>query len=262
MTIQYQIDNKPFLDLEPYIDMKGFELIEKEIILGIVKSRQHIQDDGCNTVNIYNGVYPSIVNGTFPNTINNPKNENYKYYERLDFKPLECKMFNRYLGKYTQMGQLLALRMWKNPGAVKSKGIQEDCKDLAAYNNFPLLREWINNLKIFDGIGRIIFWFNAPGEPHTIHKDTYAGHPDHFLLINLHPENKDLFLIDIAGQQLSIPSRAFCFDARNYHGSQGKDFYSWTLRIDGRFNQQWLESIGLWEYFNPDQSQVFSSSIP
>jgi hypothetical protein len=152
------------------------------------------------------------------------------------------------------MGQLMALRTWTGTNDVRLKSSQEACVDRPAYLNFPSLKEWVSNLKIFDEIGRIIFWFNAPGEAHTIHRDTYLGYPDHFLLINLHPEHKDLFILDADGNKVIIPSRAFCFDIRNYHGTQGKDFYSWTFRIDGKFNKQWLESIGHWDYFNPDQS--------
>lgn len=252
--IAYQINNKPYLDLEPYVDMKGLEAIEKDIIIGIVKSKQYMQDDGCNTNNAYDKTYGSIVNSVFENVIKNTKHENYEYYKELNFDTRQCKMFNRYLGKYTQMGQLMPLRTWNGTNDVKLKCSQADNVDRPAYSNFPTLRKWIENLYIFDEIGRIIFWFNAPGEPHTIHKDTYLGYPDHFLLINLHPENKDLFILDINGNKVNIPSRAFCFDIRNYHGTQGKDFYSWTFRIDGKFNKEWLESIGHWDYFNPNQS--------
>jgi hypothetical protein len=255
--IHYQINNKPYLDLEPYIDMKGLVSIEKDIIMGIVKSKQYMQDDGCNTYNTYDKTYESIVNSVFDDVIKNPKNENYEYYKELNFDVVRCKMFNRYLGKYTQMGQLMNLRTWWNSGKndVRLKNSQEHNVDRPAYANFPSLKEWVNNLKIFDEIGRIIFWFNAPGESHTIHRDTYLGYPDHFLLINLHPENKDLFLLDTDGEKVVIPSRAFCFDIRNYHGTQGKDFYSWTFRIDGKFNKEWLESIGHWDYFNPAQAK-------
>ena len=249
--IQYQINNKPYLDLEPYIDMQRLEAIEKDIIMGIVKSIQYMQDDGSSTHNAYDNRYPSIVDSTLKEIITDPNNENYQYYKLLNFNIRQCRLFNRYLGKYTQMGQLMSLRNYNVPKGARLKGSQADCTDYPAYENFQSLKQWVNSLTIFDEIGRIIFWFNAPGEPHTIHKDTYAGHPDHFLLINLHPENKDLFLLDVNGNKVTIPVRAFCFDPRNYHGTQGKDFYSWTLRIDGKFNRQWLESIGQWDYFNP-----------
>jgi hypothetical protein len=254
--VKYQINNQPYLDLEPYIDLKGLESIEKDIILGIVKSRQFMNDDGSSTHNIF-GNLPSIVDSTLIENISNPENENYEYYKILNFNIRQCRMFNRYLGKYTQMGQLMSLRNYNVPKGARLKGSQKDCTDYPAYENFPLLKQWINKLDIFTEIGRIIFWFNAPGEPHSIHKDTFVGYPDHFLLINLHPENKDLFLLDNNNNnKVSIASKAFCFDTRNYHGTQGKDFYSWTLRIDGKFNQQWLESIGLWDFFNPNQNNV------
>ena len=248
------INDNVFVDLTPHVDINRLQEIEKDIIIGIVKSKEQMYDHGCNEKNAFNRSVPSLVNASLEAVLKDPNNPNFKYYKELNFNAQRCSMFNRYLGKYTQMGQLMTLRVWKNPGDVHLKGSGTDCVDFPCYQNFPALKEWINNLKIFNEIGRIIFWFNAPNEPHTIHRDTFVGHPDHFILINLHPENKDLFVLDDSDNKIIIPAKAFCFDVRNYHGTQGKDFYSWTLRIDGKFNEDWAKSIGIWDYFDPERA--------
>jgi hypothetical protein len=148
------------------------------------------------------------------------------------------------------MGQSLNIRGFVQQGNMQEKSSSIHTMEAPAYKNFPELTEWVYNLKIFKEIGRIVLFFNAPKEPHSIHKDKYVGFPDNFMLVNLDLDRKDIFILDDQGNRHVVTSRAFVFDPRNYHGTVGKDYYSWTLRIDGKFNELWAESIGLREHFN------------
>jgi len=249
----YTINNLPYLDLSSHVDLQGLELIEKDIIFGIVKSRGFISEGCANTKNCYDQAIPSLLMTQWKDYLQDPSNPNYQYYKELQFVVRDCLMFNRYVGKYQQMGQVLYLRNTVDNGrhGIWSKSYSDGCSDRPGYANFPALREWINNCKIFDEIGRILFFFNAPGEPHSIHKDTFTGHPDHFILINLNTDRKTVFVLDNDGTRHTLDSKVSVFDVRNYHGSEGKDFYSWTLRIDGIYNKEWAESIGIWDHFKP-----------
>ena len=115
---------------------------------------------------------------------------------------------------------------------------------------FYKLRNWINNCKAFDSFGRIIFWRNQAFQPGAIHRDTYLGSPDTFILINLDLDRKVIFVLDDDGKEIPITSRAFIFDPRNWHGTRGLEHAGWTLRIDGIFNPEWVAQVGLTEYLN------------
>ena len=261
----FLINNQLYIDLEPYIDMEGLLAIEHDIIYGLTKSKNDFWEGGASYHNFYDPSLESLLNASHPAQLKDPRNPNYNDFKKLNFDVKDCRFFARYLGKYRQMGQVLNLRTYlpTDPKGVHNKASQQYNFDTTAYQHFPSFKEWVNNLKIFSEIGRIIFWLNAPGEPGAIHKDEFINRPDHHMLINLHPDRKDLFILDDEGNKQVIQSRAYVFDGRNFHGTQGKDFYSWTIRIDGVFNKEWAESIGIWDHFDPNKphEQLASKTI-
>jgi hypothetical protein len=199
--------------------------------------------------NCFDPSIPALRGTIHPNTqLHDQQHPNYPYYKALNFLPRDCLMFNRYMGRYQQMGQTLTLQ---KPLAHKPHKYAGECVDTDSTANFPLLMEWINRLPIFESIGRVNMFFNAPGEASATHRDQWAGYPDNYVLINLHPDRKQLFILDDQHQEHVITSRACCFDNRNYHGSRGLHSYGWTLRVDGIFRQSWAESLGIWLHFRP-----------
>ena len=248
----FTINQQPYINLEPYIDIEGLQKIQKNIILGIAKSMDKIADSGCRQHNLYPNEFQknklSLPSLSSRKTLEDPNNPNYEFYKELKFDMRKCKMFNRYAHDCLQMGQTLQLRAQAD-GEFQNKGLASACMETESYKNFPLLTKWINELTIFSSIGRIIFFFNAPNEPHAIHKDEYFGVPEQFVLININPYRKDFFIIDDQGNEIIVKSKACVFDPRNYHGTRGKDFYSWSLRIDGVFDKSWLEQANLSNHF-------------
>jgi len=249
----YTINNNHYFNLEPHVDMKELEDMYPDIVLGIVKAGLAglIKDSGADTENFLDKSIPSIINKTTA-TLKNKNNPYYKYYEELEFDLAACRTFNKYVYELSTMGQLLYLRGYGTKG-IQYKHVESRNADSPGYLYFPRFKQWVNNLKIFDSIGRIIFWFNAPGEYGSIHRDTFIGYPDHFMLINLQPNRKELFVVHPeTGNHMPIPAKAYVFDTRNYHGTMGKDFSGFTIRIDGVYNKDWAISAGIWDYFNPD----------
>jgi len=244
----FLINNKPWIDLEPFIDMEGLNAIHKDIVLGIVKSKLWWQIGSSATENLLNKNPSSIVDHCWPDILKDPNNPDYEYFKALKFIRSDCLEWTSYVHEHQDMGELLSLRSWKNIKDVKFKFSAEHTMDFYAYEHFPTLKKWIDSCKAFDEIGRVIMWRNRAHQPGTIHKDTYLGTPDSFILINLNPDRKVLFLLDDDGNEVPITSKAFIFDPRNWHGSRGLNFSGWTLRIDGKFNEDWSKHVGIDEY--------------
>lgn len=246
------INNQIYIDLETHLDMTGLQDIEKDIHLGIVKSKHEIWDGGAAKNNFYQNEYQhdkkSLLDSGWPEIINSPRHINYEYYKKLNFDPYKCRMFNRYDGEYLQMGQALELRTYPTK-QFHLKGQADACTNTPSAKNFPELLKWIYNIHIFKEIGRILFFFNSPFDKHAIHKDNYEGSTENFILINLHPERKEFFIMDDDGKEHITTSRALVFNPRNYHGTRGKEYYSWSLRIDGTFDESFCRSIGIWDHF-------------
>jgi hypothetical protein len=242
------INNQPYIDLSPYVDLQGLIDIKKDIVLGMVKSKGYWQPGSADTSNLLNPIPPSLTSQCWPEKLRNPENTHYEYYKALDFNYSDCLNFTRYIDKYQDMGDLLSLRTWKKPQDIIYKFSAEHCHDTLAFNNFTKLREWIDRCQAFDGYGRILFWRNQAGQPGVIHKDTYLGSPDTFILINLDIDRKTLFLLDDNKEEIEIKSQVCIFDPRNWHGTRGLGYSGWTLRIDGVFNANWLKLTGLEDY--------------
>lgn len=248
------INNNYYYDLAPHINMADLERIYPKIVLGIVRAGQagYIKDSGAEYENFLDKTNPSITNTSGESFLKNPDNPYYKFYEYLNFDINACRSFNKYVMDVSMMGQLLTLRGYGHAD-IYSKSDSNANYDYPAYSYFPALRKWIEKLKIFDSIGRIIFWFNAAKEPASVHRDTFLGYPDHFLLVNMRLNRKEFFVInDETQEEMLIDTKAFVFDTRNYHGTRGGDFSGFTFRIDGVYNKEWAQAAGIWDHFNPD----------
>lgn len=250
--LNYTIKELPYLDLEQHIDLPGLYNIEKDLLVSFTKSRNYFVEGVGAARNFYQNEFQTGKIGlqeiSAINYLKDPNNPFYEYYKELNFNEYDCRFFNRYAVECIQLGQVLELRIPKG-GDYFSKHLHDKCFSHPCIGNFSKFMSWVENIKIFDQVGRISFIFNSPHEHHIIHKDSYSGYPDNFVLINLHPERKEFFIIDKNDSEVFVNSKAFVFDTRNYHGTRGLDFYGWTLRLDGIFNREWLRSINMDDYF-------------
>lgn len=254
----YLVDGKPFIDLTEHIDFKGLKSIEKDLIYGIIKSRANWSQGAASTHNLYHKGEVSLIDPTWPKVMQDPSNPNHEYFKRLNYDRADCMMFARYTGDYTQMGQIVWLRKPYDtgPGGILNKSSANGCYDTDNYQNFPSLKEWLSKQNIFSEVGRINFFLSAPGEPGQLHKDAWLGFPDNFILINLDPTRKELYILDDKHDKILVDSPAFTFDTRNWHGTVGGKYYSWTLRLEGMFSKQWAEKVGIWEYYKKPESML------
>jgi len=255
----HKINGLPYLDLTPYVDIEGLKNIEKDIALGLVKSKMGFHDSSANRYNCLDQSRSSMLHETTDEMLMDQTGPFYNEFRELRFNRTDCAMFVRYMKKVQTLGQLIYLRSLNKHLSIGLKSFTNGCSDTVLYKNFPSLKEWINQLKIFDQIGRIIFWLNTPGEMGSIHRDTYQGWPDNFIHINLDPERKTVFLLDDDKNKINITSPVSVFDIRNYHGSQGHEFHGWTLRIDGLYNKEWAQKVGIWEHFNYESAPSYNS---
>jgi hypothetical protein len=253
------INNQLYIDLTSQVDYEGLKSIEKDIVLGIVKSRENIREAGAAKRNFWPTAKQlsscSLLDLGWTSEITKIDNPYYEYYKKLDFNMDKCKMFIKYIEPTIQMGTCLELR-GHPPKMFQLKDSAKHCYDTPSMDHFSELKKWIYEQTIFKEIGRVIFFFNSPYDQHAMHKDHYFGNPEQFILINLQPNRKEFFIINRHdGSETVIPSNVIVFDPRNYHGTRGLEYYSWTLRIDGKFNEEWAKSIGIWEHFKPADVQ-------
>ena len=61
-------------------------------------------------------------------------------------------------------------------------------------------------------------------------------------------------MLDDNHNKVIVDSPACTFDTRNWHGTAGGKYYSWTLRLEGMFSKEWAESVGIWDYYKMPSS--------
>jgi hypothetical protein len=104
---------------------------------------------------------------------------------------------------------------------------------------FPELIDFIATLP-FAATGRMLIMYDAQGRPVTAHRDHDSQDLCHefiWLRTNL---DKPFYMLDPAtGEKAYVRGHSAWFDTVNqYHGADGTGELSWSIRIDGRFTDQ------------------------
>ncbi|MGC4087623.1 MAG: hypothetical protein QM756_06960 [Polyangiaceae bacterium] len=109
---------------------------------------------------------------------------------------------------------------------------------------FPKTVAFVEQLP-FRVVGRCNLMGLEANDHGTVHRDgeRERAEPDHF--ITLCPAaNKTLFLWDEAQRRkYPVKSRAYWFNDNDYHGVEAAPFFRYSLRVDGHFAPEFLERV-------------------
>jgi len=237
------INDLPYVNLEPFLDMEGFDNIHENIIRSLAKNSNHI--DTSSTV--YNTLFDKSNPGFFEQmAVNASKNPN--------MKNRELQLYTKLSGTVT-LGHHLVVRSHHNyPTSYFFKHLDKDSVNFSCYNDFDFLFKWLEDQKCFTEFGRVLFWFNEPGQQGALHRDyvpAITDKKDMFIWLTGVFPKKMIVYDDQTEEKIIIPHRAIVFNTLNWHASIGhQNLASWSLRIDGLFNPEWAEKAGIKDYYN------------
>lgn len=119
-----------------------------------------------------------------------------------------------------------------------------------AANNFPLLMDYIQTLP-FKEINRVLFLTTYPNAGIPIHRDLPVGdHKDHSINLFFDGGWRPSFIWDPIKKEklyLEADARSYFFNNRDYHGVDAEPVFKYTLRVDGVFNDDMCDTLGLEE---------------
>jgi hypothetical protein len=149
------------------------------------------------------------------------------------------------------LGKKLLLRTYKNyVGMFAAKHIASMNDDTKAYELFPELRKYINDSNVFSEIGRVMLFLTERRTCTEIHSD-YAdlkSRKDQFILIT--PRRiKKMFVLNENFEKQYTTGAINTFDNAAWHGSDIVDTSTFSIRVDGKFTQDFLRKTGLEEHF-------------
>lgn len=129
-------------------------------------------------------------------------------------------------------------------------------------SDFPLLKNWVESLTIFQEIGRVIITNNKKNYAVSAHRDDrFYPHNNHFVNFQFNKVRPVFVYDEIKNSKIYIDSRIYMFNEQDIHGVDSEDEEDFTIRIDGKFTTEFCNLIGLnngivWDYNSRSAAQV------
>lgn len=238
------INNQIWINLEDYLDLSAFAKIEDKINYAIAKN--------------YDAISYGLVSRT---SLLDPSRENYAELrvslkeQHPELTQSQANMLARISGAST-FGSTLSLRTVNGyPANYSMKHKKSGTSDARFSSDFKFLFDWINDQHCFSDYGRVLFFIDCPNESVPIHSDYGDIHSvkrDMFFWITSSFNPKQIFVYNQeTKEKIYCPYRATIFNAANWHGAQGHpECVSWSLRVDGVFNKEWANRVGIADYYD------------
>lgn len=237
------INNQPYIDLEKYIDLKKFDSLHPEICKGIASARSYIID-GNHTIN------PGSINPYGQGYKIKPLYDAYSVWQSLaDTDPLKI------AGKDLSYNQLTTYLKFAFGGydlyshyKILDSDFEVDNLGEVA-NHFPNLINWIFSFKtsnIFSSLhSSTLFVLEAGGIPWE-HFDPETSEEDfmpEFIHIKTDIERPFYIIDPVTNTRTYITTRVAWWDERKWHGGEPINRPTYTLRINGRFSDEFKRKV-------------------
>lgn len=237
------INDQPYVNLEPYLDMESFDMLHDDVIRALAKNSENIE----TSYTTHNTLFDQSRPGYFEELTRNK--ERYP-----DLNKKELQMYTKLSGAVT-LGSHLMVRSHSNyPTSYFYKHLKKDAVNFPWYDDFEFLFKWLEDQKCFSEFGRVLFWINEPGQTSAIHSDygnQNFNRKDMFIWLTGKFPKRMVLHDKENNQSFVVPNRAIVFNSLNWHSSIGhENLASWSLRIDGVFDSDWAEKAGIKDYYN------------
>jgi len=256
------INNKPYYNMEPYVDLEAFEKMQPEILRGFAEAREFAKEGtwmkpGFTFDNMSYKLSWKPIYQAMDEFMALPKDDPI-YQGGIDlFKDFnnykQRNKFTRYLkmamGAYDPY---IYYFLWEE-GSWDDRTAPRKLTEEAAY--FPNVVKWVEQLQgtVFEHIGRVIFFHcEADGIPFE-HRDLDAKNgidvvkPHRNEFIHIRPNTKKAFYLwdPESKDKTYLNCRAAWWNDTDWHGGERIMEQSYSLRIDGKFTEEFRKQLGI-----------------
>jgi len=257
------INNQPYVDMTPYINMDEFDQLQPEIIRGFAEAREFAKEGtwmkpGFSFNNMSYKLHWKPIYQAMEEFMELPKDDPV-YLGGIDlfrdFKDYKQRnKFTRYLkmamGAYDPY---IYYFLW-GEGSWDDRTAARKLTEEAQY--FPNVVKWVEDLitlGIFEHIGRVIFFHcEADGIPFE-HRDLDAKNgvdvvkPHRNEFIHIRPNTKKAFYLwdPESKNKTYLNTRAAWWNDVDWHGGERIMEQSYSLRIDGKFTEAFRKKLGI-----------------
>ena len=257
------INTHPYIDLEQYLDMTVFDTLQPEIYTGFALAREYAKEgtwmapgftfDEMSYKPFWKPIYKAMEEFQALPDSDPIKIAGMKLMPK-DFQNFkERNLFTRFLkmamGAYDPY---IYYYLWEE-GSWDDRTAARKLTEEAEY--FPNVVKWVEQLQgpVFEHIGRVIFFHcEADGIPFE-HRDLDAKNgmnqtfPHRNEFIHVRPNTKKaMYLWDPAKQnKVYLNTRAAWWNDQDWHGGEQIMEQSYSLRIDGKFTEEFRKTLGI-----------------
>jgi hypothetical protein len=236
-TYTYKINNQYSYNLDQYLDLESLRSLYDDIALAVVESRKH-----------YDFLLP-------PQNLLLEENKSIeivkKALDKVSIK-LEKRDVLDYISYRYNLKPMPMKLLLKIAETSANRMTDKNAIYYEPYNKFEKLVEWLEKSDIFDTIGTIVIYVNPAGAETSIHRDFKPDlefQKSQGIWIN--PFNKKkFFVLDENYNKQYFSGDVNVFELHSWHGSEPSDIDTFTIRVDGYFNKEFLNKSKLGEYYN------------
>jgi hypothetical protein len=257
------INGKTYFDMEAFLDMQTFDKLQPEINRGFAEARPYAKEgtwmapgftfEEMSYVPHWKPIYQALAEYLALPDDNPIKQGGWDLYTNIKDHQTRNK-FTRYLkmalGAYDPY---IYYFLWEE-GSWDDRTAPRKLTEEAAY--FPNVVKWVESTIdqcIFEHIGRVIFFHcDHDGIPFE-HRDLDAKNgmnvtfPHRNEFIHIRPNTKKAFYIwdPSTKNKTYINTRAAWWNDQDWHGGEKIIEQSYSLRIDGKFTEEFRKRIGI-----------------
>lgn len=241
-------DKLPFISLDDYCPSIDWQKLHAEVSIGLAKStwvKRYVSV----------GVHPDWEDMEIATHIRDCRISEY-----------ENKLYKEHISEYNTEEKLkyficvtdavhpfwtcfLRLNKAIERTRIMNKSVSVDCQWTENAINFPSLLELIQQLP-FASIGRVMIFMTEPNNITVPHFDSILTHPDKsnddFIWFKTKDTYKQIYVMDGDTKEKYYPpidSKFIWFNEMDYHGTDSSPRFSFSIRIDGKFDPEVRKKI-------------------
>lgn len=261
------INNKPYIDLEPFLDMEGWFKLHPEICRGLALAKPYAKEGswieaGFDLNDLSYVVDWKPVQHAFQEYLalsdDDPIKQAGKDIFPKDFKDYKQRnLFTRYLKSALGANDPYFYYFLWEEGDWNERSIEKQKTKESKY--FPGVVDWVENLvreNIMSKIGRVMFFVCEADGIQWEHRDLngvngvlkcneYTPHRNDFIHLRS-GTRRGFYLWDPESKNKTfINSRAAFWNDQDWHGGERGKTQTYSLRIDGEFTPEFRKVLGI-----------------
>lgn len=240
----YTVNGVPYFRLDSLLSDSDAKILDREISWGLTLAAETSHSEGSEfsrgdaELSLYDHQFKDC--GFAKDELTPEEAERFQtlsFPQRARYLKIAKKAYLPWATCYS----LTNITSWVRKMETQGKVFTEESKRL-----FPNLIDWAQSLPVFKGIGRIEILGMDPCQHATCHRDTDPAvwkQKDQLLMLSPRGDKRFYIFDEVKKEKIYANSKLFTFDDLAYHGVDSSPYFTYSVRIDGPFTEEYDRKI-------------------